>query len=142
MKKIVILYILTFVISFTMKAQSGEEKKVATAVQTLRKAVLDADKTNLDKVLAAELSYGHSNGKVEDKATFIDSYVSGKYDFVTLDLSEETIKIIGNTAIVRHKLKGETNDGGKAGSANLGVMLVWIQRQGAWKLVARQAYKL
>ncbi len=142
MKKLFLLFLLTFVMTLTMNAQSGEEKKVAAAVQTLRKAILDADKANLDKVLASELSYGHSNGKVEDKAAFIDAYVSGKYDFVTMDLSEETIKVIGNTAIVRHKLKGETNDGGKLGSANLGVMLVWVQRQGDWKLVARQAYKL
>lgn len=142
MKKIFFLFLLTFVMSLTMNAQSAEEKKVAAAVQTLRKGILDADKSSLDKVLAPELSYGHSNGKVEDKAAFIDAYVSKKYDFVTMDLSEETIKIIGNTAIVRHKLKGETNDGGKPGSANLGVMLVWVQRQGDWKLVARQAYKL
>ncbi len=123
-------------------AQSKDETAVEAAVQSLRKAMIDADKAGLEKLTAARLSYGHSNGRIEDKATFIGNLVSGQSDFVTMDLSAQTIAITGQTAIVRHALSGQTKDGGKEGMINLHVMLVFGKEAGQWKLVARQAVKI
>ena len=139
--------LLTFIVCLLAYAfasgQSKEEKEVTAAVDFLRKAMLDGDKASLDKIAAPELTYGHSTGHVEDKAAFIDALVSGKNDFVTIDLSDQTIKMVGNSlALVRHKLKADTNNGGTPGTANIGILLVFQKQQGQWKLVARQAYKL
>ena len=57
--------------------------------------MLDGDKSALDKIAAPELTYGHSSGTIEDKAAFIDALVSGRNDFVTIDLSEQTVKLVG-----------------------------------------------
>lgn len=123
--------------------QSKEEKEVQAAVDFLRKAMLDGDKASLDKIAAPELTYGHSSGTIEDKAAFIDALVSGRNDFVTINLSEQTIKMVGNNlALVRHKLKADTNNGGTPGTANIGILLVFQKQQGQWKLLARQAFKL
>ena len=123
-------------------AQSKEETAVATAVETLRKAMIDADKAGLEKITASKLSYGHSNGRIEDKATFVGNIVSGQSDFLTMDLTAQTIAVTGQTAIVRHTLGAKTNDGGKPGTVNLYVMLVFGKEGGQWKLVARQAVKI
>jgi len=88
------------------------------------------------------LSYGHSTGKVEDQAAFVDALASGKNDFVTIDLSEQTIKVVGNTAIVRHILNGTSNDGGKPGVVKIAVFLVWVKQGKEWKLLGRQAVKI
>lgn len=120
-------------------AQSKDEAAVAAAVDALKKAMLDADKTNLDKYTAAELSYGHSSGKVETKSEFVDALVTAKSDFVSINLADQTIKIVGNTAIVRHMLTGETNDNGNRGNVRLFVLTVWQKQKGQWKLLARQA---
>jgi hypothetical protein len=123
--------------------QSKEEKEVASAVEFLRKAMLDGDKASLDKIAAPELSYGHSSGTIEDKAAFIEALVSGKNDFVTIALSDQTVQMVGNSlALVRHKLKADTNNGGTPGTANIGILLVFQKQQGQWKLLARQAFKL
>jgi hypothetical protein len=123
--------------------QSKDEKDVVAAVEFLRKAMLDGDKAALYKIAAPELTYGHSSGTLEDKAAFIDALVSGRNDFVTIDLSEQTVKLVGNDlALVRHKLKAQTNNGGTPGTANIGILLVWQKQQGQWKLLARQAFKL
>ncbi|MFZ6010877.1 MAG: nuclear transport factor 2 family protein [Bacteroidota bacterium] len=136
-----ILLIAGFIFSSVVQAQSLEEKEIVAAVETLRKAMIDADKTGLENLTADDLSYGHSSGRVEDKASFVESLVSGKSDFVTMILSDQTVKIVGTTALVRHKLQGDVNDGGKAGTINLGVLLVWQKQNGRWKLLARQAHK-
>lgn len=122
--------------------QGKDEKAVAAAVDALRKAMIDPTKEALDKIAMDQLSYGHSNGMVQDKATFIEAFISGKSDFVTIDLTDQTISIVGNTAIVRHVLSGSTNDNGKPGQVKIGVMTVWQKNHGEWKLLARQAVKL
>lgn len=123
-------------------AQTKDEAAVARAVEALRKAMVDADQAELDRLTAAKLSYGHSSGKIEDKATFIQSLLSGQSDFVSIDLSDQTIAVTGQTAIVRHTLNAKSNDGGKPGSVHLHIMLVWSRDGGKWKLVGRQAVKV
>jgi hypothetical protein len=125
------------------RASRKKKKKLSPQSEFLRKAMLDGEKSSLDKIAAPELTYGHSSGTIEDKAAFIDALVSGRNDFVTIDLSEQSIKLVGNNlALVRHKLKAETNNGGTPGTANIGILLVFQKQQGQWKLLARQAFKL
>jgi ketosteroid isomerase-like protein len=123
-------------------AQSATEKEVAAAVETLRKGMVDGDRTALEKIAADALSYGHSSGKIENKASFVETLTSGKSDFTSITLSEQTTQIVDNTALVRHKFHAETNDGGNPGNVALGILLVWQKQKGGWKLIARQAYKL
>jgi hypothetical protein len=123
-------------------AQSKDEQAVATAVESLRKALVDPDKATLDALVLDELTYGHSSGLIQDKAAFETALLSKSSDFVTMDLTEQTIKVVGNTAWVRHTLTATTNDGGKPGTTHLSVLLVWLKQKGQWRLFARQAVKI
>ena len=136
-KSILLLFLLG--VAFGSFAQSKAEQQVADAVLVWRKAMLDADKAGLEGILAPELSYGHSNGKIEDKAMVVKSISTGESDFITMELTEQSIKIVGKTAIVRHKLAGDINDGGKPGSVKLFVLQIWQKYGPDWKLLARQA---
>jgi ketosteroid isomerase-like protein len=120
-------------------AQSKEEKAVTASVESLRKAMVDADKATLEKLADTKLSYGHSGGKIENKETFVDNIVSGRSDFVTIELADQTVSVTGNTAIVRHNLNATTNDNGKPAEVHLHVLTVWVKEGNAWKLLARQA---
>ena len=118
-----------------------KENAVAAAVEQLRQAMIDADQSKLESLVSDQLSYGHSSGVIDDKKTFVDKIVTGKSDFVSIDLSEQTITVTDKTAIVRHLFKAKTNDGGKPGEVQLRIMLVWQKQKGGWKLLARQAVK-
>ena len=59
-------------------AQSGDEAAVNAAIEALRKAMMDAYKTQLEELVADQLSYGHSGGVIETKVQFIDVIVSKK----------------------------------------------------------------
>jgi ketosteroid isomerase-like protein len=141
MKYLYLLGLLS-IISFSSVAQSKDQQAVSDAVEKLRKAMIDGDRAALDKAAADSLSYGHSGGKVEGKTEFVENIASGKSDFVTIELSEQTISISHNTAIVRHVLNGTTNDGGKPAVVKLRVLLIWEKEKGQWKLLARQAVKI
>lgn len=132
---------LFIVVGFLSMAQSPEQKTVSEAVEKLRVAMIDADKIALDKLTSDSLTYGHSTGRVENKSEFIRNLLSGKSDFVTIDVREQTVSISGDVAIVRHILSATTNDDGTPGTTRLKVMLVWQKLNGEWKLLARQAVK-
>ena len=139
-----LIFTAAFLLSITVAAtaQSKDEAGVAAAVEKLRKAMVDGDKKELEDIVMDKLSYGHSGGHVEGKAEFVDKIVTGKSDFVTIDLSDQTIEISGNIAVVRHKLEAKTNDNGKPGDVHLLVLLVFQKDHKQWKLLARQAVKV
>lgn len=141
MKKLLSVFCIAILFCFAAKAQSNQDK-VATAVEFLKQAMVSGNQADLETITSADLSYGHSSGKLEDKTAFVKSIASGTSDFVSIDLTEQSISIKGKTAIVRHKLAAKTNDGGKPGEVKLGIMLVFAKEGKDWKLLARQAYKL
>ncbi len=141
MKNSLLALFILFTISFSAKAQTAEQK-VAAAAEHLKQALISGNQSDLESIVTDDLTYGHSSGKIQDKAEFINTLVSKKSDFVSIDITHQTIKVIGQTAIVRHDLYAKTNDGGVAGEVKLGIMLVFINQHGSWKLLARQAYKI
>ena len=72
----------------------------------------------------------------------VKDYTSTGEVIKTMDLTEQTIKIIGNTAIVRHKLFAETNNRNVPATVKLGILLVFQKTKKDWKLIARQAVKI
>lgn len=123
-------------------AQTKDETRVAAAVEELRTAMINGDKAALEKLTADKLSYGHSSGRIEDKKEFVEKISSGASDFVTLDLTEQTITVSDKVAIVRHTLNAKTNDGGKPGEVHLKILLIWQKQKSGWKLLARQAIRI
>lgn len=124
-------------------AESADEAAVAAAVAALTKAMLAADKAKLESLVADQLSYGHSSGRLEDKAAFVEVVASKKTVYKSIELSKQTITIAGNDAIVRHAWESESGTGdGKWNVAKIGVLQVWQKQGGSWKLLARQAFKV
>lgn len=141
MKKIILLILIT-IVSVGGFAQSKSEKKVAAATEQLRKAMVEGDRTALENIAAEKLSYGHSGGHIDDKKEFVEKIASGNSDFLSIDISDQTISISGKTAIVRHILTAKTHDKGKdIADVHLRIILVWQKQAGKWRLLARQAVK-
>lgn len=126
----------------SLSSVRAQDNDVAKAVEALKQALLDGKKEALEKIAHDNLTYGHSSGLIEDKKAFVEALASGKSDFTSITLTDQVIKVTGNTATVRHKLSGETMNNGTASPINLSVLLVWIKEKGQWKLLARQATKI
>jgi len=125
-----------------MGAASGDEAAVGQAVEAFWNAMLKADRSQFEALTADQLSYGHSAGRVENKAQFIDGATSGQSRWKFITLTDQTTQIVGDTAIVRCTFTGESERDGKTNPVKLGVLMVWHQQDGTWKLLARQAVRL
>jgi ketosteroid isomerase-like protein len=123
---------------------AADEDAVAKSVEAFRAAQFAADAKALDALCAAELSYSHSDARVEDKATFIANATNGKTKFLSLAYQDTTIRVVGPAAIVRFHWVGESEAvaDGKKSATNLHILMNW-QKQGAdWKLLSRASTKL
>ena len=120
--------------------QTGKETAVTAAVEALRKAMVAGDKAALEKLAMDELSYGHSSGRLENKAEFIATLTSGKAGFSAIELSDQTVNVVDKIAIVRHTFNATRRKEGD--KVKLSILTVWLQQQEQWKLLARQAARL
>jgi ketosteroid isomerase-like protein len=125
-------------------AASADEEAVAKNVEAFRKAQIAQDSEVLAALCAAELSYSHSDGRVEDKTTFIANATNGKSKTLSLQYQDVSVRVVGPAAIVRFHWLGESEAvaDGKKSSTNLHILMNW-QKQGAdWKLLSRGSTKL
>ena len=128
--------------SSSSSAESVDATAVADAVAALTKAMLAGDKAQLESLVADQLSYGHSGGVVQDKAVFVDVIASKKTVYKSIVLTDQTVAVAGNDAIVRHAWSSESVSDGKSNLSKIGVLQVWQKQGTAWKLLARQAFKV
>lgn len=123
-------------------AQPSDEAALAAAVEELHQAILTADPARLAALSAETLTYGHSAGRLENKAQFIDQLVSRRSVYRSIAVSRQTVIISGDVATVRHLLDVETESGGRVVPSRLGVLLVWQRQPDRWRLLARQSIAL
>ena len=128
-------------LSASAGADPAEEAAVNQSVETLRQALLEADKARLEQVASPQISYGHSDGRVENKEQFINGVMTRKQRVKSLTFPELKTAVVGNAAIVRHIYLAESELDGKATTTRIGALQVWQKQDGAWKLLARQGFR-
>jgi Domain of unknown function (DUF4440) len=121
-------------------AQAPEMVAVQQAGETLSKLMIAPDRAALGRLFADELSYGHSDGRVQNKAEFTDALVNGKSVFKSIALFDQTISLVGDIAIVRHRFEADAISNGVPAQPRIRILQVWQKQGGAWRLLVRQAH--
>ncbi|AZA86110.1 nuclear transport factor 2 family protein [Chryseobacterium shandongense] len=138
-----LIFALSFLMLISISAQRKDDTRMVTeTAEKLRLAMISGEKSALESLILPELTYGHSGGHINDAKEFVEKLVTKKSDFLTIEITNQRVQIIGNTAIVRHHFYATTADLGKApGDVTLDILLVWAKVKNDWKLLARQAVK-
>jgi hypothetical protein len=105
-------------------------------------AQVDVDAKVLDQLLDDGLEYVHSNGELDSKKSFIDSLASGKRDYVSSAPTIETVRIFGDTAVIRGKAKVTVADNGQSKDLHIGYTDVWLWKDGRWQMTAWRSTRL
>ncbi len=132
----------SLLLSGSIEAQAAEEAAVAQSIEALRLGILQQDKAKLDQVCASQISYGHSDGRSQNKQEFIDGVMTRKQVQKSLTFPEMKVFVAGNNAVARHIYLGESELDGKTTNTRIGGLQVWQKQEGGWKLLARQGFKL
>lgn len=122
-------------------AASSAEKEVLTALDGLKKAMLEKDRATLEKVLHPDLTYSHSSATVENKAQAIAHIVDG-LGWEAIELSDTTVRLQGNVAIVNGRADYHERKKDKPTTVvKLLILTVWVKGPASWQLIARQAVR-
>ena len=123
---------------------AGEEDAVAKNLEAFRAAQFAANAEILATLCAAELSYSHSDARVEDKTAFIANATNGKSKWLSLNYEDPKIRVVGDAAIVRFHWIGESEAtaDGKKSSTNIHILMNWQKQGDDWKLLTRGSTKL
>ena len=116
--------------------------EVQTALDLYKEALIKKDRAAFEKVLHADLSYGHSSGLVETKAQAIEHVLrsSARWEAVTFD--DTKIQVRRDTAYVTGKVQfRQRSPSGKETVINLVALHVFVKAPGGpgWQMIARQA---
>jgi hypothetical protein len=123
-------------------ANAADDAAVTDAVDGMRKAQLAQDKAKMEALAADQLSYGHSSGVVQNKSEMINGVMTRKSKVKSIEYPELKVAVTGDNAVARHLYVSESETDGKASTTKIGILEVWQKQGGAWKLLARQGYKL
>lgn len=119
---------------------SSDNEAVARNLEAFRAAQASSDGAKLMALSTPELSYSHSDGRVENRITFIANAV--KRTAGTVTYLNPNIRVVGNAAIVRFTWVPEVPADGSKAAPNLHILMVWQKQDNEWKLLARSATKL
>ncbi len=141
MKKF-LLFCLLFAVVSSSCAQAVEDK-VWKRVEALHNAVFGSkDSVVMADLVGDYLTYGHSGGTVEDRATMIHKAAASKNEYRNPVFEKVSIQVVKNTAYVRYNFHAETVAQGVETPLAIGIFQVWQKLKGDWKMVGRQAVKL
>lgn len=134
MKKL--LFLLATSLTMLLAAGSPQEAEVRAAHDAFNAAAKAKDKAKLEKLLADEVRYAHSNAKLETKAEAIGAFMKTGANFELMPGS--TVHVYGNTAVWQGKMTAHN----AAGDIPLDMVQVWVKKGGSWQMVSRHTCKL
>ncbi len=125
-------------------AQLKAEEKVKESIMAIHNAIfVQKDTAVLENLIAAELTYGHSGGKIENRFEMIHAVAKSNSVYTNVDAKIISVSVQNKTAVSRYLLTGtETKVDGKSTELKLNILQVWIKVNKTWKMMARQAVKV
>jgi hypothetical protein len=120
-------------------ASAAAEHPVLAAEHARRSALLAGDVSALDRLLAADLRYTHSNGKVENKAVILADIRSGQLTYERFELDRLHVhEVTPGVAVLTGAINQRKRQAGKPNDALLFFQGVWRLAPPGWQLVSLQ----
>ena len=114
---------------------TGEEAIRALEEQRYA-AMLAGDVVTLERLLDDALTYTHSNGVVDTKASYIAGVRDKVWEYKAIAREDERVVLRGDAALVYCRLRIELLVRGTPRKVNASVLGVWVRSGAEWRLLA------
>lgn len=116
------------------------EQELRMAISSLESGLLTQDTNRLKDILHSDLSLGHSNGWIENKAALLQHLSSGYLVYQGISpVGNMEISTVGAATRIRRNIKVKGIADKKKFDLELNILEVWLQEDGKWKLWSRQS---
>ena len=119
------------------QASNANEQAVLKAYRALDNAQLKKDRATMERLMADDYSYTHSNGKVADKAHDIAETMSPDINWTDSKTTDVKLRTYGNVAVVT----GQVTLTGSAKAYRSGPRRfteIWVKHDGRWQNIGGQ----
>jgi hypothetical protein len=136
--------LLALVVNPSQAADDSQSKTLRAADDERVSAIVAADRARLTAIFSDGLRYAHSTGAVDDKASYIDSLVSGRTKYVVYDYQERnfTFPAPGIALMTGRVHIKSTNAASGVSDGVLSILAIWREEQGRWRFLAWQSCRL
>jgi ketosteroid isomerase-like protein len=102
-------------------------------------ALTSADVAVLDALLAEDLVFVHSSGRVDSKQSLIEAVSSGSTRYVEADRTGQQIRVFGDTALVHGNASVRVRAGAGERERSMRYLAVWHAGPSGPRMIAWQA---
>jgi len=132
---------LVFLFVFSMANAQSDEEKLITTMKEFHQSLVQKNAVSINQQTDKALSYGHSNGWVQNKNDIIKDFETGLISYQSYKEDSVKVSMNGNLASARFVADINATLRGNASSNHLKVLEVWVKKGKRWLLFARQAVK-
>src|ERR1044072_5377654 len=138
---LVVLLTLVATLAFG-QAPGKQEQEIIKLEQARVEALTQGDMAKLGQLLADDLTYTHSSGRVDSKEQFLDSLKTGAVKYESMTHSNVKVSLYGNTAVMRGESDMKLQSGGRPVAFRIRFLNVYVKKDGRWQLTAWQSTRL
>lgn len=135
------IFLVCFVFGFSQN-YSKQEKALLNQVSKLDSFMQNND-SKIMELFSADVSFGHSNGWVQNYQDFKTDFESGKVKYQSVKQTElKELKVKNKFANIRRIIAVKGLYKNETFEMKLSVLEFWIRQKGIWKLWSRQSATL
>jgi hypothetical protein len=141
MKNVGFLFLFCFIFGFSQN-YSKKEKALLIQVSKLD-SLMENNDSKILELFSDDVSFGHSNGWIQNKDDFKKDFESGKVKYQSVKQTElKEFKIKNKFANIRRIITVKGLYKNEVFEMKLSVLEFWIRQKGIWKLWSRQSVGL
>jgi hypothetical protein len=135
-------FLLISAVGVFAQATGKIEQEVMKAEQARVTALTQGDLAKLGEILADDLTYTHSSGRVDSKEQFLDSLKTGAVKYESMTHSNVKVSLYGSTAVMRGESDMKLQSGGRPVAFRIRFLNVYVKKDGHWQMTAWQSTRL
>ena len=121
---------------------AGDLEDVRAADLSRISALIHADRPGLEAVLADELSYGHSDGRVQTKVELLAALEAGAVTYQSYDGPSPVVRLHGDVATLSGTAELRATARGTRVQLWIRYLAVYVKRGDTWRLMDYQSTRL
>jgi hypothetical protein len=139
------LRLLSFLALGFVSLHAAEDKSIAdvrAADEERMAATKSGDRARMDAIFSNELYYAHSSGKIDNKASYIESIASKATVYESFDPKQRDFKLVApGVVMMTTHLIIKVKSNGTSSDNDLNAIAVYREENGKWRFYAWQSCK-
>ena len=150
MKKIFLFPILMLLISIVIfsrpmeqnQSNSEAEKQIKELEKERFRAMIKVDIASLDRILADDLTYTHTNGWLQTKEELMSSLKSNELNYKSAITNDVVVRTYGTSAVVTGTALMKVESQEQEYNLRIRFIDVYVKKGGNWQMVAWQSTRI